>query len=629
MPFISYSVFFICLIFQYSLSQIIFESPLSKRNANYVINARLDIDQKIVYASEKLRWKNISNHPVRELQFHLYLNAFHNLKSTFLSKLHYRHRRFSRLDSTKLGGIDIDRLVVDGRYDLTSEIEFIQPDDGNIFDSTVVRVFLPMTVLPLKEITIEIEFRSRLPRIIARTGYAYDFFLLGQWFPKIGVLEDGQWNCHQFHINSEFFSDFGVYEVSMTLPVEYIVGATGILIGIEKDDSLKTLHFRAEDVHDFALTAWPRFKKQTQMIEDVEVSLLYAPEHSGQTDRYLQAITVPMKYLGNWLKPYPYPNLTVVDVPLFAGGAAGMEYPCFITTQSLWGMPSNIKLFPEEMTIHEYAHQYFYGLLASNEVEEPWLDEGFTSYATNKVMNYMFGKYSSCSTLFNIYMGQFDSHKNSYMRQPTLDFVLKPSWEFSRGGYGLTQYDKPVLILQTLENLLGEETMNKILLTYVDRWQFKHPTSEDFIAVVNEIAAQNMDWFFEKALQTTEVIDYSVFSISNEIRNEREYRPNNYTSKVLVKREGTFQIPVEICFNFENGDTLMRKWNGNETEKMYTFQCSSPLIAAQIDPKNKICLDLNWTNNSKTVSPQKGAFYRHWLNSLKLYQQALVNMLTF
>jgi hypothetical protein len=629
MSFIFYIVFFICLIFQYSLSQIIFESPLSKRNANYVINARLDTDQKVVYASEKLQWKNISNHPVRELQFHLYLNAFRNLKSTFLSKLHYRHRRFSRLDSTKLGGIDIDRLVVDGKYDLTSKIEFIQPDDGNICDSTVVRVSLPIAVLPSKEITIEIGFCSRLPRIIARTGYVYDFFLLGQWFPKIGVLEDGQWNCHQFHINSEFFSDFGVYEVNMTLPVEYIVEATGILIDLEEGDSLKTMHFRAEDVHDFALTAWPKFKKHTKMIEDVEVNLLYAAEHSGQIDRYLQAISVAIKYLGNWLKPYPYPNLTVVDVPLFAGGASGMEYPCFITTLSLWGAPFDVKLYPEEVTIHEYAHQYFYGLLASNEVEESWLDEGFTSYATNKVMNYMFGRHSSFSTLFNIHKGQFDSHKNSYMRQPTLDFVLKPSWEFSTGGYGFTQYDKPVLILQTLENLLGEETMNKILSTYFDRWQFKHPTSEDFFVVVNEIAPQNMDWFLIKALQTTEVIDYSVLSISNEIMDRKKYCPTIYTSEVLVKREGTFQIPVEICFTFENGDTLMREWNGNETEQIYTFQHSSPLIAAQIDPMNKICLDLNWTNNSKTVSPQKGAFYRHWLNSLKLYQQALVNMLTF
>jgi hypothetical protein len=629
MPLIFYTAFFMCLIFHYSFSQVIFQSPLSKRNANYVITARLDTEKKVVYASETLRWKNISKHPVRELQFHLYLNAFRNLKSTFLSKLRQRHRGLSRLDSTKLGGIDIDRFVVDGRYDLTSMIEFIQPDDENICDSTVIKVPLPMIVLPSKEITIEIGFCSRLPRIIARTGYVYDFFLLGQWFPKIGVLEDGKWNCHQFHINSEFFSDFGVYEVNITLPVEYIVGSSGILIGMEEGDSLKTMHFLAEDVHDFAVTAWPKFNKRTVIIEGVDVDLLYAPEHAGQTDRYIEAISATMKYLGNWLGPYPYPNLTIVDVPVFAGGASGMEYPCFITAISLWGMPSSVRLFPEEVTIHEYIHQYFYGMIASNEAEEPWLDEGFTSYATNKVMVYMFGSHSSFSTLFNIHRGQFDSHKNSYMRRPALDFVLKPSWEFSRGEYGLTQYDKPVLILQTLENLLGEKIMNKILVTYFNRWQFKHPKSEDFFAVVNEIAPQNMDWFFQKSLKTNEVIDYSVLSISNEIINGKEYQPNIYTSKVLVKREGTFQIPVEISFSFEDGDTLMRKWNGDETERMYTFQHTSPLIVAQIDPKHKICLDLNWTNNSKTVSPIKGAFYRHWLNCLEVCQQTLVNILTF
>ena len=635
MPFRLVVILFLLIFPTKILSQIIFEKPLSPRNANYKMDVILDTALKIIQGSEILTWRNISNIPIKELHFHLYMNAFRNKNSTFLSKSQRRLRRWYLSNKHHYGGIDIEQMFINKKYDLTNNIEYIRPDDGNIHDSTVIRVPLPKAVLPGEEIELNISFRCRLPRIIARTGYVNDFFLLGQWFPKIGVIVDGEWNCHQFHANSEFFADFGVYDVKLTFPGSFEVGASGILMSEHINDSLKIIRFHAEDVHDFAIAAWPQFQQVTREIEGSQVKLLYTKEHSGQVERYFKAIEGAMLYLSKWLMPYPYPNLTIVDVPLFAYAAAGMEYPCFITTSTFWGIPTRFKIMPEEVTIHEFVHQYFYGIIASNEFEEPWLDEGFTSYATNKVISNLFGIHSSAATLFGMRVGQFDRHKVSYMKEPDWDVILKPAWEFtSRWQYGTYVYDKAMLVLQTLENLVGEKTMNHILRTYVQRWRFRHPQTTDFLHIVNEFAPNNMDWFFEKTLQTTETVDYSVDSLSvNPVylksRTNKQLEVDYYESKVIVKRQGSFSIPVDIAFSFSDGDTLIERWNGIESEHNFVFKRPAYLLSVQIDPKNKIWLDLNWTNNSYTVNENKTAFYRHWLKVIKLYQHILLGGWTF
>ncbi len=616
-----------------SMAQIILPQALSPRIANYQIQANLDTREKSIRASQTLLWKNSGNQPLHELRFHLHMNAFRNELSTFLSQTELRHRRFYTARPQQRGGIDILKMKVDDRWDVTDRIEFIRPDDGNIHDSTVIRVPLPRSVLPGQQITVHIEFFCRLPRIISRTGYSDNFFLLGQWFPKIGVVQDGQWNCHQFFPNSEFFADFGVYEVEITLPAEFITGATGVLMSREVKDSLQVLKFRAEDVHDFALTAWPDFRKAEQVAGNTTITLLYAPEHAGQVSRYLETITHAMSYLNDWLVPYPYPNLTIVDVPLKAAGAAGMEYPCFFTGLSIWGFPAKNRLLPEEVTVHEYAHQYFYGMVASNEAEEPWLDEGFTSFATHKILTDRYGRNRSRSTLFNIQAGQFDYYKKAYMHRPDLQSIVNPSWEFTRSTYAVYTYDKPVMVLQTLENYLGPETMNRLMKAYVRRWQFGHPRTVDFIKMVNEIAPQNMDWFLQPALYSTKILDYLVEPAeANQAHGHtmQTSREKGFSaSQVVIRRNGDMVFPVEIRCVFTDGDTLIETWDG--IDSLYYLQGvgDRSLVSVEVDPEHIIWLDLNWTNNSLTCREDRRAFYRHWLQSLKLAQSLMASIFTF
>lgn len=629
----------LCLIFtlvgmSYLGSQVIFKEPLSPRIANYHLTAKLDTRQKLLSGSEELTWRNVSRTPVQELQFHLYMNAFGNAKSTFSIESLKRSRRFGKFNKEKSGGIKINNLTLNNSVGLTDSIQFIQPDDGNIFDSTVVRIPLPNPVNPGEQIKLNLTFQTKFPQIIARTGYSVDYFLIGQWFPKIGVLVNGEWNCHQFHRNSEFFADFGVYQVDFTLPSNFVVGASGILLNKSSMDSTNTWTFRAEDVHDFALTAWPSFRQETRRIKETKVILLYAPEHAGNVSRYFAAISAAIESTAQWLMPYPYPVLTIVDPPVHGFRSSGMEYPTFVVGGSLQKLPKSFKLMPEDVTVHEFCHQYFYGILASNEFEESWLDEGFTSFFTEKILTKTFGLHKSFSTFLNLREGSLDHHRAGYLQNPGQSIVVKRSWEFPGKSYGRFSYDKPVLILQTLENYLGKKVMEKIIRTYLNRWKFRHPTTRDFIKIVNEIAPENMDWYFDQALFKSDLLDYSVEKIVNKKifpeQKDRASRSDSlFESEIIIKRKGTFLFPVEIQVVFSNGKILNKKWDGKSADDTLKYLKPSKVIAATVDPQNKIWLDANWTNNGFTIRTNQRGFWRFEFKAIKFFQNFLATMFFF
>src|SRR5215510_1244193 len=398
--------------------------------ASYKIDVQLKLDDKQrpnqLSGLERLTWLNDSPDTINDLQFHLYLNAFKNEESTFF-KESGGQLRGDEFQPGQWGWIDVNEMKIAGGEDLTSKIEFIHPDDDNAEDRTVIRVPLSKPVKPREKITLDIKFTAQLPRVYARTGYWASFALVGQWFPKIGVWESAGerrraqagWNCHQFHATSEFYADFGNYDVTMTVPAVYKgkIGATGVMKS-ERDNSDGTVayNFVQDNVHDFAWTADAnyvvvkrRFKAAEQVarseidelasrlnlpvdriaLTNIDVTVMIQPEHRDQLDRHFKAAFNAIKYFGLWYGAYPYGTLTVVDPPYNAQGAGGMEYPTFITAGTSWraGRDQN----PEEVIVHEFGHQFWYGLVASNEFEESWLDEGFNTHSTAKVLQTAYG----------------------------------------------------------------------------------------------------------------------------------------------------------------------------------------------------------------------------------------------
>ena len=636
-------IFFV-LIFYFLTSNVfsqnpLFSKPLSQRIANYDISVTLDTIEHKLVGKEILHWRNTSTDKITELRFHLYLNGFKNNRSTFMIESGGKHRGFGDKENV-WGWCKISSMKLLDGEDLTNKIEFIQPNDTNYHDQSVIRALLSKSLLPNEEIKLEINFISKLPNIFARTGFADDYYLVGQWFPKIGVYESaeklntdiGRWNCHQFHANSEFYADFGVYNVDITLPQKFVVGATGLLEYEKKnEDGTKFLRYHAEDVIDFAWTAYPRFMSKENEWKHVKVKVLLPPEHYMHADRYLKSAIASLKYLDKNVGKYPYPNLTVVDPPFRALGSGGMEYPTLVTGLSLWNLPYGIKM-SEIVTVHEVAHNYFMGMVASNEFEEPWLDEGFTQYFETKIMSETYGKKKSRMNLFGINIGDFEMTRSGYvgMRNPSISSNSPFAWEIP-SGYGNLTYRKTATWLTTLERMLGSKTMTEIMKTYFSRWSFKHPTGKDFINIVNEIVTKNhdlkfgknMNWFFDQTVYGTGICDYKVTTIRNRLVSDaegvfndsfiaannndkiNEDKKQKYNSKVIIHRAGEIKLPIEVLIHFKNGEEILETWDGQERTKIFRYKNSSKVTWAKIDPKNKIALDVNIKNNSLIIEPNK------------------------
>lgn len=628
---------------------IIFETPLSPRIANYDIDARLDAEKKLIFGNEWLTWKNTSSDVIDELRFHLYLNGFRNNKSTFMLESGGRHRNY-KMDDDGWGFSNINKIVLESGVDLTEQMEFIQPDDDNEFDKTVFRLPLPQSIPPGGTIKLNIDFTAKLPQPpFARTGAKEEYFFAGQWFPKIGVYIDGEWNCHQFHHNSEFFADYGVYNVRITVPEDNIVGATGIEVEVKNNGNGTATHFyHAEDVHDFAWTASPEFVVVTGAAQDVDIRVLMQPDHANQGERYLKAAQVGVEYFQNWYGDYPFPNLTVVDPRRKAGGSGGMEYPTLITAGTSYRMPDGIRI-PEMVIIHEFGHNYWYHLVASNEFEEAWLDEGINSYSENRIMAAEYGPEGDMFDIYGIKLNDTHIQRSMYISQAAYDPIVRNSWDFySNSSYATNNYPRPALMLLTLQNYLGQETMDQLMRTYFERWKFKHPKTQHFIDVANEVAGQNLNWFFDQALFTNYVLDYSVDRVmTKKIKKNKGYdftlsvekalakdstetntteqdtaagdtvdesgadslkdteEPDMYYSLVKVRRLGEFKFPATIKIVFENDEVIEKKWDGQDYWVKYEYIKPTKLSYATVDPDEKIVLDVNFTNNSKTVKSQR------------------------
>src|SRR3954454_25172430 len=225
--------------------------------------------------------------------------------------------------------------------DLTARMRFIAPDDGNRDDRTVMEVPLETPVPPGGTVRVQIAWRSHVPRPVARTAVIDRSYFVAQWFPKIGVFQDAGWNCHSLHATTEVFADFGVYDVRLTVPAGWVVGATGVAQDVaDAGTGYRTHHYYQEDVHDFAWTTSPdyvvheaAFRHPT--LPAVRMRLLLRSEHAGQEERHFAATRAALQYYGEWFGAYPYGHITIVD-PAWQSEADGMEYPTLFTAGTHW-----------------------------------------------------------------------------------------------------------------------------------------------------------------------------------------------------------------------------------------------------------------------------------------------------
>ncbi|MFQ5649808.1 MAG: M1 family metallopeptidase [bacterium] len=649
-------------------------APLSPRLANYEMEVKLDVDKRLLDGTEVLTWKNNTSHPTSELQFHLYYNAWLNEQSSMFRSV--RARRFkeklSDYRENDWAYADVQAIEIlpgSGRdaADLTGSMEFIQPDDGNEHDRTVLRVTLPGPVGPGETIRVRIQWQSKVPRAFARTGVRGDYFFLAQWFPKVGVFEqNGQWNCHQF-IQTEFYADFGVYDVKMTVPAGWILGATGKEIEkTDNGDGMTTHRYFQEDVHDFAWVTTPHFQVHNETFEEpglpkVDMRLLLMPDHVSKRDRYFAATRAALKTYGTWWGAYPYDHITVVD-PAYRSGSGGMEYPTFFTGGTRWLSPIELRS-PEGVTVHEAGHQFWYGIMANNEFEHAWLDEGFNTFSTTRTMEQSYPNPVLAKRYFERFIPvvfssvpvaertQAAVRYDGFRSDLKLDKMSTLSWLYGPGSYGLNSYGKPAMMLRTLENYLGWETFQKVMSTYFERWKFRHPKPQDFFAIVNEVSGQDMSWFFEQTYNSSNIFDYAVSLVQStpittpkgyidkageltfqdgeqveEDDNETDTQ-RQFHSTVFVRRWGEATFPVQVKVTFGTGDEVLETWDGKARWARFEYPQTARVTRVEVDPEHKLVLDVNTSNNSWIRKSKANIAATKWASKWMIWLQNLMEFL--
>ena len=649
---------------------------LSPRNASYTIEVTLDAEAKTLSGTQLLSWRNIQQQPTDELWFHLYWNAWRNDHSTWMLENRHRGRARQRdVRENDWGWIEIDSIRLpdsDGgeNVDLTDAAHFAAPDDGNPDDRTVLVVPLPRQVAPGETVELEMTWHSKIPRTFARTGYRGNFFFLAHWFPKLGVYEADGWNCHQYHAATEYYSDYGVYDVSMTVPDHFVLGSTGKQTERRDNaDGTSTHRYYQEDVHAFTWTVSPDYAVREERFEEpglppVDMRLLYQPEHRSQVARHFRATREALKHYGTWYGPYPYDHVTVVD-PAWGSGAGGMEYPTLFTCGTrLFNPPGGDS--PEGVTIHEAGHQFWYGVVGNNEFEHAWIDEGLNTFSTLRTQEQAYGprvlvrRYlsypGSDAKIFalrfpEIEVPRWARRQSRYRDNATADDPHTPTFRYFPRSASAITYDKTALWLMTLERHLGWDVLQPIMSAFYERYKFKHPTPEDFISVANEIAGQDLGWFFDQVFHDSVEFDYAIQSVkSHDVRTKgwveqegelvfTEFEDDSsddddddgrlYQSEVVVQRRGDGRFPIEVLMVFEDDSEVRHSWDGQARWTAFVEERSSKLDYAVVDPDRKLMLDTHVINNSMVRKSRAGLPALKWSSKWNLWLQDMLTSFAF
>ena len=286
-----------------------------------------------------------------------------------------------------------------------------------------------------------------------------------------------------------------------------------------------TRTYHAEDVIDFTWAINTDCKITVDRWQDVQINLVLPDDYLSQRDRFIYILKFALDYLHQHVGSYPYPSISVVCPPFHALQSGLMEYPTLITTGSFYGMPQGIRTV-ESLLVHEFVHQYFMGMVASNEKEEPWLDEGFATYFEDRIIDAAFGEKKSLIDYFGIRLDNQELSRLEYtrMKNHREGIVARPAWLFTESNRKSLIYSKTATTLHTLEHFIGEIKMDRFIKNYFEQWKFKHPRGHDLMAVpktsldqeVDSSLANQMYSFFQQSIYQAHVLDYAVTQISNE-----------------------------------------------------------------------------------------------------------------
>ena len=615
--------------------------PAESHVVDYAIEAKLDAEGHTVTGRERITWRNTSSAATSVLPFHLYMNGFRAEDTAWMREGRGSHRTAYQNADDPWGYCDVTGVKLVGG-------DALQWAEGE--DPSVMTVTLPTPVEPGGQIEVDVEFTTLFPRVFARTGFYEDFYLAGQWFPKVGVLEPGgAWSNHVFTFHSEFYADFGDYRVELDVPKEMIVGATGIRTDEREEGERKIVTYEAAMVHDFAWTAWKDWVEHRSTHDGIRIRQLLPPDRFDDARFHQDAQVAALDSMQARFGVYPWSTITVVHTPDGADGAAGMEYPTFYTTGRRAARLPLVKSlgFDERgtgifTTVHEFGHQYFQGLFASNENAQPWLDEGMNTYSNVMTLYDWWGEDPWIFKIAGHNLYATDLMRLDTARGKGVLVVDRSADDFARleGLYSLSVYRKTAALMVTLRNLVGHERFDEALRTYGERYRFRHPVGSDLERTLVEVIGARVELgapdealpgsgiveldvaaYLDQGLRTPKDVDFDLRDIDNlpaigdagYHRNEagqlvgggapdltpvRDRDSSTVDGHVVIGRPGGFAVPVEVEAEFDDGTTQRVWWDGARTSTVLKFP-GRRVVRAGIDPDNLLTIETKRINNHR------------------------------
>jgi hypothetical protein len=648
-----------CLSF-YATAHAQSEKPYFQQQVNYDIEATLDDKQHMLTGYIDMEYTNNSPDALNEIYMHLWPNAYRNRRTAFAKQaLDLNKTQFNFADNSKLGGLkDLAFLV----NDESVEWDYYQKN----WDIALIKLKKP---LPSGgKVTISTPFTLKIPDSFSRLGHVGQSYQMTQWFPKPAVYDRNGWHPMPYLDMGEFYSEFGNFDVKITLPSNYVVGATGVLQNedevaflnqkareaaealklttlpdVEKfpdsSETTKTLHYIAENVHDFAWFADKRF----YVLKDVATlpsgkkvdAWAMFNAHGDVWKDGAKFVKRAVEFYSDKVGEYPWPHATAVFSALSAGG--GMEYP-MITVIGRTGSSKDLDL----VITHEVGHNWFYGILASNERDYPWMDEGMNSYYENR---YMQTYYEGGENIMErvglpkiitngLEKKDLDMLPQEFqMRRHQDQPVELSSDEYTYMNYGLIVYDKTARLFKYLEEYLGTESFDKVMHAYYAQWSFKHPYPKDVQAVFERETGKDWSWFFGDWLKTTKKVDYEMDGLANK----------DGQLLLTVENEGSIAAPFPITA-YKDGQLVATQWYegipaGQEKEVSFPsgdydkLAVNGEVLMPEYDRRNNYISATGKTSKPLSVkfltgpsNPEKNTLYVMPLLAFNNYDKAMIGL---
>lgn len=605
-----------------------------QQEVNYIMNVRLDDVTHELYADETIEYVNNSPDKLNEIWFHLWPNAYKD-NSTALAKEFIKKGDLKLYQTSENERGYIDQL--DFKVNAKQVHWELHPEHIDI-----CRIILNEPLLPAEKIIITTPFHVKIPAVFSRFGHDEQSYQISQWYPKPAVYDKNGWNYMPYLDQGEFYSEFGSFDVSITLPRNYVVGATGELINEEEkrwldekvketeailsfsesvsfpesDTIFKTLRYKQSNIHDFA---WFADKRYHVLQGEVELphSKRKVTTWSMFTNSEAELWKKSIAYVNNGINfyslkvgDYPYSQATAVQGALGVSGAGGMEYPMITVVGR-----SSSSFMLEQIIVHEIGHNWFYGILGSNERIHPWMDEGIntfyeTMYSEEKTKNESKMGISADIKGMGVLRKFLNMEEFNYRFLYEIAYLMNarrnldqpielPAYNYTNINYGGIVYGKTSLIFDYLEEYLGEEVFDKAMQQYFETWKFKHPQPQDLRKIFEEVSSKNLDWFFNDLINTNYKIDYKITS-QKKVNYNYEIQSSECFTRVIIKNKRQIKAPYSIS-TLRNDSIIKIQWFEPESKEGVRIDCPPNVEKIKIDAISVIP-EINRQNNTIRTS---------------------------